>query len=167
MTDTYLTDTQIANANNFIVQHLQNTMNDGRGALSGLGKKLSTTYWIVIVLSVIMFFVGIVLISVPAIAAFQGQITELQSLVAAGFGIADLVGLFFLRPIERIHTLMGDMSQIVVALNNFQAQIGLRLLQLDAKDRPTVGMAAEMVDKAAKDSIELIQKYFEAAVATK
>jgi hypothetical protein len=167
MTDTYLTDKQIADANNFIVQHLQNTMNDGRGTLSGLGQKLSITYWVVIVLSVIMFFVGIVLISVPAIAAFRGQITELQSLVAAGFGLADLAGLFLLRPIERIHGMMGDMSQIVVALNNFQAQVGLRLMQLDAKDRPTVGTAAEMIDKAAKDSVEQIQKYFEGEPAAK
>lgn len=149
-------------ANDFIVRHLQGTMTDGRGELGGLRRKLSATYWVIIILSVIMFALGIALLTVPAAAAFRGQISELQSLIAAGFGIADLAALFLFRPLERIHRLMGDMSQITLALNSFQTQVGLRLMEMNAADRQTIGQAAGHVSAAAKDSIKLVQDYFEA-----
>jgi len=73
--------------------------------------KLSITYWVIVCLSIIMFIIGIVLLSVPVAAAFNKSITIPQSLSAAGFGIADLAGLFFFKPIERIHGLMGDRAK--------------------------------------------------------
>src|SRR3989304_617410 len=85
-------------ANEFIVQFLQNIMNDGKEELGKLRRKLSVTYWVIIFLSIIMFVVGIVLVSVPAIAAFRGDIDQLQSLITAGFGIADLAALFLFQP---------------------------------------------------------------------
>jgi hypothetical protein len=109
-----------------------------------------------------MFALGIVLISVPVFAAFRGQISELQSLISAGFGIADLAALFLFRPLERIHGLMGDMSQIILALNGYQTQVGLRLMEMNAAERQTLGRAAEYISTAAKDSIKLVQDYFEA-----
>jgi hypothetical protein len=152
-------------ANEFIVKNLQRTMSDGRVDLSELRRKLSTTYWIVVVLSIVMFAVGIVLISVPVFAAFQGRIGDLQSLIAAGFGIADLAALFLFRPLERIHGIMGDMSQIILALNSFQSQLGLRLMEMDMEKRSTLGQAAEHISEAAKESIVLVQRYFEAREA--
>jgi hypothetical protein len=154
-------------ANKFIVNHLQRTMLDGRGELAGLRRKLGVTYWVIVLLSIVMFFVGIVLISVPAIAAFRGEIEELQSLIAAGFGIADLAALFLFRPLDRVHKIMGDMSQLVLALNSFQTQAGLRLLQMDGLNRDSMGQAAVDINAAAKDSIKLIQDYFEAATTVK
>ena len=150
-------------ANKFIVDYLQCSMRDGRKELFGLRTKLGVTYWVIIVLSIVMFSLGIILLSVPAFAAFRGSITELKSVVSAGFGVVDLAALFFWRPLERIHKLMGDMSQIVVALNSFQTQVGLRLMQMDATDRQSIGLAADHVNQGAKESITLVQEYFEVA----
>ena len=159
---TLMTDEERKKANDFIVRYLQSMMAGNRDELGGLRRKLSATYWVIILLSGVMFALGIVLISVPAIAALRGRISELHSLIAAGFGIADLAALFLFRPLERIHGLMGDMSQIILALNSFQTQVGLRLMEMNAADRQTMGRAAEHICTAAKDSIKLVQDYFEA-----
>ena len=148
-------------ANEFIVHFLQNMMNEGKQEIGKLRRKLSVTYWVIILLSIIMFIVGIVLVSVPAIAAFRGDIDQLQSLITAGFGIADLAALFLFRPMERIHKIMGDMSQIILALNSYQTQVGLRLMELDVTNRPSMGQTAVNVSEAAKESIKLVQDYFE------
>ncbi len=152
---------QLKKANEFIIKHLQGTMADGKIDLKGLRRKLAATYWVMVVLSVAMFIVGIVLISVPFFSAFNKAGTELKSLIAGGFGIADLSALFLFKPIERIHAIMGDMSQIVIALNSYQTQVGLRLMQMDGKDRESMGKTAEFINNAAKDSIKTIQDYFE------
>ncbi|OGU63233.1 MAG: hypothetical protein A2W30_00485 [Ignavibacteria bacterium RBG_16_36_9] len=148
-------------ANEFIVRFLQNIMDDGKVELGKLRRKLSVTYWVIILLSIIMFALGIMLLSVPAIAAFYGQIDKMQSLITAGFGLADLAALFLFRPLERIHTIMGDMSQIILALNSYQTQVGLRLMELDVTNRPSMGQTAINVSEAAKESIKLVQDYFE------
>ncbi len=149
-------------ANEFIVRHLQGSMIEGKIDLKSLRRKLAVTYWVIVILSIIMFGVGIILISVPFYAAHNTGINEIKSLIAGGFGIADLVVLFLFKPIERIHKIMGDMSQIVIALNSFQTQLGLRLMQMDATNRDSMGMTAEYVSSAAKESIKIIQDYFEA-----
>lgn len=149
-------------ANEFIVRFLQNVMNEGNNELRKLRIKLSVTYWVIIFLSIIMFALGIILLSVPAIAAFNGEIDQLQSLITAGFGLIDLSALFLFRPMERIHKMMGDMSQIILALNSYQTQVGLRLMELDVTDRPSMGQTAYKVNQAAKESIQLVQDYFEA-----
>ena len=153
-------------ANEETIEHLQNTLDDGRRELRGLRKKLSATYIVIVILSIIMFSVGVVLLSVPVLAAFRGEISETQSLISAGFGIADLVVLFLSRPLDRMHQLMGDMGQLTLAVNSFQTQVGLRLLEMDITKRETMGNAAEKVNEAAKDSIKVIQEYFEAKEST-
>ena len=149
-------------ANEFIISFLQNVMNEGNNELIKLRIKLSVTYWVIIFLSIIMFTIGIALISVPAIAAFSGEIDQMQSLITAGFGILDLSALFLFRPMERIHKMMGDISQIILALNSYQTQVGLRLMELDVTNRPSMGQTAYKVNEAAKESIQLVQDYFEA-----
>ena len=156
-----MTDDERKAANVFIVKHLQHTMTDEREELDKLRSKLSITYWVIVVTSSIMFIMGCVLISVPFIAAFRSEIGELQSLIAAGFGIADLAALFLFRPTERIHKLMGDMSQVILSLDSFQIQVGLRLMQMNTDERSTLGQASDYISVAAKDSIKLIQEYFE------
>ena len=167
MTDEYtinrlVDETEIKKANDFLVQFLQSMMSDGKMELEKLRRKLSFTYWVIIYLSIIMFAAGVILISIPAIAAFQRNIDMLQSLLSAGFGVIDLAGLFLFKPMERIHKTMGDMSQIILALNSYQTQVGLRLMELDVTNRPSMGQTAMKVNEAAKESIKLVQDYFEA-----
>ena len=162
-----MTEPERKKANDFVIQFLQDMMYDGKTELTKLRRKLSITYFVIVVLSIIMFLVGIILLSVPAYSAFTGNISALETLISAGFGIADLAALFLFKPMERIHQMMGDMSQIVLALNSYQVQVGLRLIQLDINDRLSVGKAAEDVSENAKKSIKLIQDYFEAREQSK
>lgn len=154
---------QLANQKSF--ENLAMVMRDSRRELNIMRLRLALTYWVVIILSVIMFVLGAILLSVPAILTFLERTAEMQAFVAAGFGLADLTALFLFRPIERIHRLMGDMSQISLALTSFQTQVELRLIQMDASSRTSVGHAAESIAAIAPATIKLIQDYFETAPA--
>jgi hypothetical protein len=150
---------QKANLKSF--KNLETAMRDSRRELNTLRLRLALTYWVVILLSVIMFALGIVLLGLPAILLFQGHTAEMQAFIAAGFGLADLTALFLFRPIERIHRLMGDMSQISLALTSFQTQVELRLIQMDASSRSSVGQAAESIADIAPHH-QADSEYFEA-----
>src|SRR5512143_1105966 len=149
-------------ANQKSFENLYAVMRDSRRELTLLRMRLALTYWVVVALSVIMFALGIVLLSVPALLMLQGRSAEMQAFIAAGFGLADLTALFLFKPIERIHRLMGDMSQITLALTSFQTQVELRLIQMDATNRSSVGETAEAIAAVAPAAIKLIQDYFEA-----
>ncbi|MDD4645973.1 MAG: hypothetical protein PHY99_08290 [Bacteroidales bacterium] len=153
-------DEKLRSATESTIDYLQTTMHNGTEELNRLRIKLSLSYWIIIVLSVIMFFVGIALLLIPAMAAFS-EINTLQSLIAGGFGVADLTGLFLFRPIEKIKNMMGDMSQIILIISSYQTQAGLRLMQMDVNNRPSLGQAADNINKVTYESIRMIQKYFE------
>jgi hypothetical protein len=148
-------------ANQKSFDNLYAVMRDSRRELTLLRMRLALTYWVVVILSVIMFALGIVLLSVPVLLMLQGRSAEMQAYVAAGFGLADLTALFLFKPIERIHRLMGDMSQITLALTSFQTQVELRLIQMDASNRSSVGETAEAIAAVAPAAIKLIQDYFE------
>lgn len=151
----------IDDANMNMADSLNAVVAENQAELSRLRDKLSYTYWIIIVLSVIMFLVGIALLSIPVFAVISDQIEKMESLIAAGFGIADLATLFLLKPLFRIHNIMGDMSQITLALNSYQIQVGLRLIEMKINERETLGKAAKKIDSAAVSSIKLVQQYFE------
>ena len=141
--------------------YLQQVVQDGRKGLTTLERRLKGTYWVIIVLSLVMFAVGIVLLGVPAFAAFGNKIDFLQTVVTAGFGVADLTGLFLLKPIDKIHKMMGDMSQVTVALSAFNIETALRLREMDGANRESVGAAAQHIKQAGKDCVTLVQNYFE------
>ena len=154
--------------NKDLADQLQATLGENKKDIKRLRRKLTITFWVIIVLSIIIFALGILLLSVPVISAFNGQIDKLKSLIAAGFGIADLVGLVLYGPIEKIHKLMGDMSQLILVLNSNQTQVSLRLLEMDATDnRPSIGTAADKIGSATENSIKIIQDYFETTKETK
>jgi hypothetical protein len=152
-------------ANQQGLDNLHAVMRDSRHELTMLRLRLALTYWVVVVLSVVMFALGIALLSVPALLIWQGRSAEMQAFIAAGFGLADLTVLFLFKPIERIHRLMGDMSQITLALTSFQTQVELRLIQMDASNRSSVGDAAKQIGDIAPVAIKLIQDYFESTPA--
>ena len=157
----FLTSADRREANKFITTFLQDTMNDGKKEFLGLRKKLSYTYWVVVWLSISMFILGVALLCVPLVAALKGNIDLLHSMVAAGFGITDLGILFLFRPLERIHELMGDMSQLTMVLNSFQRQVGLRLKEMNSENRKSIGRTAEKIAVVAHESAREIQEYFE------
>jgi len=148
-------------ANQKIIDYLEGVQTRNEREVTKLRKKLTASYWISVTLTVIMFVVGLVLMSVPFLASFRGEIDTQSSLLSGGFGIANLTVLFLVGPIKRIHKYMGDIAQIILVINSFQNQVALRLLETNIEDRTTIGKAAEHINKAAEDSSILIQKYFE------
>ena len=153
--------TDAKKANDEIANSLQIMFKKSEVELKRIRSKLTYSYWILIVLSILMFSLGIVLLLVPVIAAFDRDIDSLQSIISAGFGIGDIAALFLYGPIEKIHKNMGDISQINIALNSYRNQIGLRLWQLNGENRDTIGEAAIHIGNAAEKIIILIQRYFE------
>ncbi len=151
----------VDSANRELIDYMHHTLESARNEVALLRTKLAKSYWIIIGLSIIMFLVGIFLLSIPAFAAITGDIGQLQAIVAAGFGMVDLTGLFLFKPIQRLHKLMGDMGQITIVLNSFQTQTALRLLQLDINDRDSIGRAAQYVEETTNATLRLIQTYFE------
>jgi hypothetical protein len=148
-------------ANSELLDYMHLILKDGRQEVCGLWHKFKWTYWIIVALSVCMFLVGIVLVSVPVWTVYRGDVMTLESLSIAGFGLLDLVTLYFFRPVTRLQTLMGDMGQITIAFSSFQTQVALFLLETDKDDRRTMGKAAQNIGKAACSGVELIQHYFE------
>ncbi|AFN73933.1 hypothetical protein MROS_0690 [Melioribacter roseus P3M-2] len=60
-------------ANEFIVKHLQNSMLEGKTEIHNLRFKLSATYWIIVALSIVMFILGVLLLSVPLSYSVKSQ----------------------------------------------------------------------------------------------
>jgi len=147
--------------NKAIAEDLNHSVRSNEIELEKLKSKLTVTYWVIISFSSILFLLGVVLLTVPVAAAFSGKIDTLNSIIAAGFGIADLAALFLYGPIDRIHKIMGDMSQIILVLNSYQYQVSLILIEMDIADKKSVGEAAAKLGEAARTKIRLIEEYFE------
>jgi len=147
--------------NKAIAEDLNHSVRSNEIELEKLKSKLTVTYWVIISFSSILFLLGVVLLTVPVAAAFSGKIDTLNSIIAAGFGIADLAALFLYGPIDRIHKIMGDMSQIILVLNSYQYQVSLILIEMDIADKKSVGEAAAKLGEAATTKIRLIEEYFE------
>ena len=156
-----LTIDWITENNKAIAEDLNHSVKSNESELEKLKGKLTVTYWVIICFSSMLFLMGIVLLSVPVTAAFNGNIDKLNSVIAAGFGIADLAALFLYGPIDRIHKVMGDMSQIILVLNSYQYQVSLLLIEMDITDKKSVGETAVKIGEAAKTKIRLIEDYFE------
>ena len=147
--------------NKKLLTNIQQAVIDNKKLFQNLRKKVATTYWITIILYIFLFITGIVLLSVPVAAAYRGDITSLNSLIGGGFGIADLAVLFLFKPVERIHNLMGDLSQLTIITNSYQQQVGLRLLEFDSENRNTLDKAAKEINNAATNTLKLIEDFCE------
>jgi hypothetical protein len=53
-------------------------------------------------------------------------------------------------------------SYIILVVLALGSQVGLRLMEMNVAERQTMGRAADYISTAAKDSIKLVQDYFEA-----
>jgi hypothetical protein len=152
-------------ANDWLIRYVADVLRDSRSEVARLQRRLRFSYAVVVALSVVMFVVGVALLCIPARAALApleaGAGEPWRSLVAGGFGLADLAALFLFRPLDRIHALMGDMGQITLAVTSYQQQAALRLLEADATDRASLGRAAGHLREATTESLDLIQRYFE------
>jgi uncharacterized membrane protein YkvI len=144
--------------NREIIEKIEEINNEFIRETRKLKNSLSNTRTLIIVLSVVMLFLGVALLAAPLLLE---DICKLECFISAVFGIVDLLALLFLNPIKRIHNLTIDMSQIIVIINSYQNQRGLRLVQMNANSRESVGEAAKYINEAAKNCIKMIKDCFE------
>jgi hypothetical protein len=154
---------EIEEANEAIIDFLNEQLQTGSKEVLQLRRKLGFTYWVIVALSTVMFLVGIGLIGVPLWRMFTqaDSPTSFSDWLPVLTGFADLAMLFLSGPIKRIHNLMGDMAQLTLAINSFRYQLGLHLLGFDAESPESCEHAADVIAKAASNSMELIDKHFE------
>lgn len=165
--DAILTEEGAKTANIGLVDHMFQVLEDGRCEGKELRNKLKYTYWLLVILTTLLFLVGLALISVPIWGPFLKSPLQLETmLTAAGLGIADFMGLYLFNPLARIQKLMGDISQITVIYSAFQIRVALHLVETDNNERPTMGNAAEHVHKVATETLREIESYFEKWLAT-
>ncbi len=149
-------------ANKDLMDYMLSILQDGRKESAELQQKLKRTYWVIVLLSTLMFLVGLALISTPLWTPFVDNAPSFQFiLTSVGIGIAELFGLYLFNPLARIQKLMGDMSQLTVALDSFTLQVALRLLEADIDERKTVGVAATNIETAASAVLGLVEAHFE------
>lgn len=144
---------------------MQKTFKYNLKLFKGLTKKINSNYYITVILYIFSFAFGLALLSIPIAAAYMGGISTLNAAIGGLAGIADIVVVLLFKPVERIHELMADFSQITIITSSYQEQVGLRLLELDKNKRDTLGTAADKINEATKDAVKQIQDYCEAKAA--
>lgn len=160
--DVAFSEGDAARANHELVEHMKCVLNGSLGAATELRQKLQWTYWIVVTLTVLMFGVGLMLISTPLWALFGVKAPDLNVMLAAvGVGFLDFVALFLYGPINRIKKLMGDISQLTVSFDSFQVQVAMLLFAADSRNRESLVETQVQIGAAAQKVLGLIEQYYE------
>jgi hypothetical protein len=148
-------------ANKALLDYTLEVLQENRRQARMLYNKLRITYAIVVALSVLMFLLGLALLSAPLWPLAQGKSVDWTHVLPAGIGLVDLVTLYLFGPVSRIQKLMGDMSQLTIVLGGYQITVALRLLEARLKEPPTLGRASVEVGMATRRSLQWVEKYFE------
>jgi hypothetical protein len=161
MSEFVLTEEEIKESNQFYSEKLKNISDENLKGIEYVRNQIKHVFQITLVLYIALFILGISLLSVPLFAAFNGNISIYNSIIGGTLGITDIAIVLAFKPVERIHDLMGDMSQISMAINSYQQQVALRIIQFDSKDRTSIDHAAEEINRATRETLEMIQTYVE------
>ncbi|MDD1775456.1 MAG: hypothetical protein LUQ24_07990 [Methanobacterium sp.] len=158
-------DTNRKELNDQLVSNMQDTFDHNLILFKGLTRKINSNYYITVTLYIVSFIFGLALLSIPIAAAYLGGISTMNAAIGALAGIVDIAVVLLFKPVERIHELMADFSQITVITSSYQEQVGLRLLELDVNNRDSMGVTADKINQTTKDAVSLIQDYCEAKAA--
>jgi len=148
-------------ANEFLINYMEEVLKDGRSKVGDIWNKFNYTYWVIVVLSICMFIIGIALLSFSGWLLVSDRTESLNWLAMAGLGLVDIITLFLFKPVSKLQDLMGDMGQMTITLNGYQTQKALILLGSDLEERATMTLAAADVGRVSQQSISLIETYFE------
>ncbi|MGC9516219.1 MAG: hypothetical protein ACP5C3_00810 [Methanomicrobiales archaeon] len=144
--------------------HIKKIVSKNKKYFEKMRQRVVKNYKITLVLYIIMFFWGLILLSVPLVTAILGDIS-LYSTLVGGLGIADLALLFLFKPVDKIHNITTDLNQITIISNGYLLQETLRLIQLDINDRESVGQTAEYIGAAAASTVGLLEQYCEVSMS--
>ena len=156
-----LSDEEIKKENLKLLKHLNRVIGENTHIFVGMRKKIEFTYNVTVFLYVVLFSLGVLLLLVPVISGLKGDIATFNSLLSGTLGITNIIVLFTFKPVEQIHNLMSEMGQLTIITSSYQEQGALRLLELDANKKDTVGKAADSIYIAAEKSVKLLEDYCE------
>lgn len=129
-------------------------------------RRAKTTHSVILILNIIMFFFGLILISVAVYGGFTGM-SDVYAVLFGGVGFADIVASFFIGAMQRSQNSVSDLVQVEIAFLNYFEQV--RLWEEYAAVRDEKGMlqkeniakSAEKLQDSTARSLELLQKYIE------
>jgi hypothetical protein len=162
-----LSDEEIKKENLKLLKHLNRVIGENTHIFVGMRKKIEFTYNVTVFLYIVLFSLGVLLLLVPVISGLKGDIATFNSLLSGSLGITNIIVLFTFKPVEKIHNLMSEMGQLTIITSSYQEQGALRLLELDANKKHTVGKAADSIYIAAEKSVKLLEDYCEIKDKTK
>lgn len=143
---------------------IKNVTEENKILFSDMRTKISNTFKITVGLYIALFILGFLLLSVPIWYAYTGQIAVYNSIITGTLGITNLVVLFLFKPVERIHDLMSDLSQITLLLNNYRQQEALILYQFNSQldsQKKSASETVQNIREAASNSVNLLEQYCE------
>lgn len=162
MSNPDLTDEEIHKTNLFYSEKLEEITEMNLESFGILRDEIKFTFEVTIILYTILFSLGAFLISLPILTSFKIiDISIYTSIFGGALGLTDIALLFAFKPVEKIHDLMGDMSQISMAINSYQQQVALRIIQYNIKNRDSIDHTATEINKVTKETTKLIQQYVE------
>ncbi|MFA5332171.1 MAG: hypothetical protein WC342_07310 [Methanoregula sp.] len=129
-------------------------------------RKAKITQTVILVLNVIMFFFGLILISVAVYGGFTGM-SDVYALLFGGVGFADIVASFFVGAMQRSQNSVSDLVQVEIAFLNYFEQVRLWEQYASVRDdqgkiqKENLAKAAEKIQESTAQSLELLQKYIE------
>ena len=130
-------------------------------------KKAKTTQSVILVLNIIMFFFGMILISVAVYGGFTNM-NPVYGILFGGVGFADLVATFFIGAMQRSQKSISDLVQIEIAFLNYFEQVALWEQYAAVRNekgkvhKENLAEAATKIQASTAQTLELLQKYVEA-----
>lgn len=131
----------------------------------GILKAKTTQTWI-LALNIIMFFFGIVLISVAVYGGYTNM-SPMYSVLFGGIGFAELVSSFFIGAMQRSQKSVSDLVQVEVSFLNYFEQVSLWEQYAAVRDqngvvqKENLAEAAKKIQESTAQTLELLQKYVE------
>ena len=121
------------------------------------------SFRIIVSMSVILFFVGIVLIIFAAISGLINQ-GETYSLIFGGIGTTDILVLFIFKPIKRVQKSIGDLVQLEISYLNYNYQFEYLTSFMNKMEDPDLDKIAKIntfLDKLVSNALKNIENYIE------
>lgn len=110
-----------------------------------------------------MFYMGIALIIISAISAFNGKLVT--GVVLGSIGLTDLIFFLIKEPIEGIHESVGNLMQLRAAYNSYFAQLAQWQLYFDYQNEPESieekRQVSDMIHKYTATTLDFIERYCE------
>lgn len=122
---------------------------------------MRNAFRLMLVMHNVMFYLGVALIVISVISAFNGR--AVAGIVLGGVGLVDLIFFLIKEPIEGIHESTGNLMQLRAAYNSYFVQLEQWQLYYDyqsGKDYIEIKrQVADQIHQYTEATLDLIQQY--------